>query len=87
MVFPGVQKEIWSYDTVAKQYFYHRFYKFQPDLNMQNKAVQQEVLYKVPRYWMEKGVWGFRMDAVPFAIEVPQHKAVVFPCSLSYLII
>ena len=74
MVFPGVQKEIWSYDTVAKQYFYHRFYKFQPDLNMQNKAVQQEVLYKVPRYWMEKGLWGFRMDAVPFAIEVPQHK-------------
>jgi maltose alpha-D-glucosyltransferase/alpha-amylase len=85
MVFPGVQKEIWSYDTVAKQYFYHRFYKFQPDLNMQNKAVQQEVLYKVPRYWMEKGLWGFRMDAVPFAIEVPQHKGGGFPMQFELL--
>jgi maltose alpha-D-glucosyltransferase/alpha-amylase len=85
MVFPGVQKEIWSYDTVAKQYFYHRFYKFQPDLNMQNKAVQQEVLYKIPRYWMEKGLWGFRMDAVPFAIEVPQHTGSGFPMQFELL--
>lgn len=85
MVFPGVQKEIWSYDTVAKEYFYHRFYKFQPDLNMQNKAVQQEVLYKIPRYWMEKGLWGFRMDAVPFAIEIPQHTGSGFPMQFGLL--
>jgi len=80
-----VQKEIWSYDTVTKQYFYHRFYKFQPDLNMQNKAVQNEVLYKVPKYWMEKGLWGFRMDAVPFVIEVPQHKGSGFPMQFQLL--
>ncbi len=85
MVFPGVQNEIWSYDTMAKQYYYHRFYNFQPDLNMQNKAVQQEVLYKVVKYWMDKGMAGFRMDAVPFVIEVPQTKGDNFPLQFQLL--
>ncbi len=71
MVFPGVQKEIWSYDSIAKEYYYHRFYKFQPDLNMQNYEVQAEVR-NIIRFWMNKGMAGFRMDAVPFVIEVPE---------------
>ncbi len=78
MVFPGVQKEIWSYDTLAKEYYYHRFYKFQPDLNMQNLAVQAEVR-KIIKFWLDKGMSGFRMDAVPFVIEVPQTKGDDFP--------
>ncbi len=78
MVFPCVQKEIWSYDTIAKEYFYHRFYKFQPDLNMQNLAVQAEVR-KIIKFWIDKGMSGFRMDAVPFVIEVPQTKGDNFP--------
>ena len=78
MVFPGVQKEIWSYDTIAKEYYYHRFYKFQPDLNMQNSEVQKEVK-KVIKFWINKGMSGFRMDAVPFVIEVPQTKGDDFP--------
>ena len=78
MVFPGVQKEIWSYDTTAKEYYYHRFYAFQPDLNMQNLAVQAEVR-KIIKFWMSKGMSGFRMDAVPFVIEVPQLKGDNFP--------
>ena len=78
MVFPGVQKEIWSYDTIAKEYYYHRFYAFQPDLNMQNLAVQAEVR-KIIKFWMDKGMSGFRMDAVPFVIEVPQTKGDKFP--------
>ncbi|WP_338868032.1 alpha-amylase family protein [Spirosoma sp. SC4-14] len=69
MVFPGVQKEVWSYDSVAGQYFYHRFYKFQPDLNMQNPAVLQE-MRKIIRHWLNKGIDGFRVDAVPFLIEI-----------------
>jgi len=69
MVFPGVQKDIWTYDKQAGEYYYHRFYKAQPDLNMQNPAVQRE-MRKIVRYWLDRGIAGFRVDAVPFLIEV-----------------
>ncbi|WP_082111663.1 alpha-amylase family protein [Spirosoma radiotolerans] len=69
MVFPGVQKDIWTYDKQAGEYYYHRFYEAQPDLNMQNPAVQRE-MRKIIRYWLDKGIAGFRVDAVPFLIEV-----------------
>ena len=67
MVFPGVQKSTWSYDSVAKQWYFHRFYNFQPDLNTQNPEVQSEIL-KIMGFWAQLGVSGFRMDAVPFVI-------------------
>jgi maltose alpha-D-glucosyltransferase / alpha-amylase len=67
MVFPGVQKSTWSYDSVARQWYFHRFYKFQPDLNTLNPAVQSELL-KIMGFWVQLGVSGFRMDAVPFVI-------------------
>ena len=67
MVFPGFQKATWSYDSVARQWYFHRFYKFQPDLNTQNPAVQAEIL-KIMGFWVQLGVSGFRMDAVPFVI-------------------
>jgi maltose alpha-D-glucosyltransferase/alpha-amylase len=67
MVFPGVQKATWSYDSTAKQWYFHRFYKFQPDLNTQNPEVQSEIL-KIMGFWAQLGVSGFRMDAVPFVI-------------------
>jgi maltose alpha-D-glucosyltransferase/alpha-amylase len=67
MVFPGVQKSTWSYDAVAKAWFFHRFYDFQPDLNTSNPAVQAEIL-KIMGFWIQLGVSGFRMDAVPFVI-------------------
>jgi maltose alpha-D-glucosyltransferase/alpha-amylase len=68
MVFPGVQKSIWSYDKEAKMYYYHRFYDFQPDLNIENPAVQEEIR-KIMGFWLQLGVSGFRVDAVPFVIE------------------
>ncbi len=68
VVFPGVQKTTWSYDQQAGQYYFHRFYDFQPDLNTRNKWVRDEIT-KVMGYWLELGVSGFRMDAVPFLIE------------------
>ncbi len=67
MVFPGVQKTTWSYDSVAKEYYFHRFYDFQPDLNTSNPLVQAEIL-KIMGFWIQLGVSGFRMDAVPFVI-------------------
>jgi maltose alpha-D-glucosyltransferase / alpha-amylase len=67
MVFPGVQKSTWSYDDEAKAWYFHRFYEFQPDLNTSNPEVQAEIL-KIMGFWIQLGVSGFRMDAVPFII-------------------
>lgn len=77
IVFPGVQKETWTYDSLAKEYYYHRFYNFQPDLNIQNPAVQTEVR-KIFKYWIDLGVAGFRLDAISFFIEVPKTKGEKF---------
>jgi maltose alpha-D-glucosyltransferase/alpha-amylase len=68
MVFPGEQGETWSFDRTAKLWYYHRFYKFQPDLNITNPAVREEIK-KICAFWLELGVSGFRMDAVPFIVE------------------
>ena len=67
MVFPGVQKSTWTRDKEAKAWFFHRFYDFQPDLNTSNPYVQAEIL-KIMGFWIQLGVSGFRMDAVPFVI-------------------
>ena len=67
MVFPGVQKTTWTRDPVAKAYYFHRFYKFQPDLNTRNPKVREELL-RIMGFWLQLGVSGFRMDAVPFLI-------------------
>jgi maltose alpha-D-glucosyltransferase / alpha-amylase len=67
MVFPGVQKTTWTHDSVAKAWYFHRFYEFQPDLNTSHPAVQAEIL-KIMGFWIQLGVSGFRMDAVPFII-------------------
>jgi maltose alpha-D-glucosyltransferase/alpha-amylase len=67
MVFPGVQKSTWSHDKEARAWYFHRFYKFQPDLNTSNPEVQAEIL-KIMGFWIQLGVSGFRMDAVPFII-------------------
>jgi maltose alpha-D-glucosyltransferase / alpha-amylase len=68
VVFPGVQHTTWTYDKAARQYYFHRFHHFQPDLNTHNKAVREEIT-RIMGFWLELGVSGFRMDAVPFLIE------------------
>jgi maltose alpha-D-glucosyltransferase/alpha-amylase len=68
MVFPGEQDETWTYDRTAKAWYYHRFYKFQPDLDITNPEVREEIK-KICAFWLQLGVSGFRMDAVPFIIE------------------
>jgi maltose alpha-D-glucosyltransferase/alpha-amylase len=67
MVFPGVQKSTWTRDKAAGAWYFHRFYDFQPDLNTSNPRVQAEIL-KIMGFWIQLGVSGFRMDAVPFVI-------------------
>ncbi|MGJ4968922.1 MULTISPECIES: alpha-amylase family protein [unclassified Bradyrhizobium] len=67
MVFPGVQKSTWTRDKESGGWYFHRFYDFQPDLNTSNPEVQAEIL-KIMGFWIQLGVSGFRMDAVPFVI-------------------
>jgi maltose alpha-D-glucosyltransferase / alpha-amylase len=67
VVFPGVQKSTWTRDPIAKAWYFHRFYEFQPDLDTANPVVQAEIL-KIMGFWLQLGVSGFRMDAVPFVI-------------------
>jgi len=69
MVFPGSQTETWTYDRVAKAWYFHRFYDFEPNLNHANHAVQVE-MKKIMGFWLQLGVAGFRMDAAPFVIEL-----------------
>jgi maltose alpha-D-glucosyltransferase / alpha-amylase len=71
MVFPGVQQTTWTRDPVAGLYYLHRFYDFQPDLNTHEPAVKEEI-DRIMGFWLQLGVSGFRMDAVPFVIA---HKA------------
>ena len=68
MVFPGVQKTTWTYDEAAGEYYFHRFYDHQADLNTHNPRVREEIR-RIMGFWLELGVSGFRMDAVPFLIE------------------
>ncbi len=70
MVFPGVQKSTWTRDKKTGTYYHHRFYDHQPDLNMDNPEVRNEV-ERIMGYWLQLGVAGFRVDAVPFILETP----------------
>lgn len=68
VVFPGVQQTNWTWDDEAQAHYFHRFYEFQPDLDTHHLAVRHEI-QKIMGFWLELGVSGFRMDAVPFLIE------------------
>jgi maltose alpha-D-glucosyltransferase / alpha-amylase len=84
MVFPGEQNETWTYDKTAKAWYYHRFYEFQPDLNFANPAVREEVK-KIISFWLQLGVAGFRIDAVPFIIELTDPGNSNSPKDLEFL--
>ena len=68
IIFQDYEASNWTWDPVAKQYFWHRFFHHQPDLNFDNPEVQQEV-FDVLDYWCKMGVDGFRLDAVPYLFE------------------
>ena len=68
IVFPGQQTTTWTWDRKAGQYYFHRFYDHQPDLNTWHPYVRAEI-QKIMGFWLQLGVSGFRMDAVPFLIE------------------
>ncbi|HSM66920.1 MAG TPA: alpha-amylase family protein [Ilumatobacteraceae bacterium] len=69
VVFPDDESGVWTFDTDAGQYYLHRFYHHQPDLNIANHEVRDEIA-KVIGFWLAQGLSGFRVDAVPFLLEL-----------------
>ncbi|HSY35193.1 MAG TPA: maltose alpha-D-glucosyltransferase [Acidobacteriaceae bacterium] len=68
IIFTDTEKSNWTWDEVAQQYYWHRFFAHQPDLNFDNPRVMEEVLNAM-RFWMDMGVDGLRLDAIPYLIE------------------
>ena len=68
VIFVNTEHSNWTYDTVRGQYYWHRFFAHQPDLNYENPRVQDAML-EVLRFWLDLGIDGFRLDAVPYLYE------------------
>jgi trehalose synthase len=68
VVFPDQEKSNWQWDAKARKWYLHRFYSHQPDLNVANAPVRDEIA-QIVGYWLQQGLAGFRVDAVPFLIE------------------
>jgi maltose alpha-D-glucosyltransferase / alpha-amylase len=68
IIFKDTEPSNWSWDTAARQYYWHRFFGHQPDLNYDNPTVRREIL-DVIAFWLDRGLDGFRVDAVPYLYE------------------
>ena len=68
IIFTDTEKSNWTWDPVAEQYYWHRFFSHQPDLNYDSPEVMEEVL-NIMRYWLDMGVDGLRIDAIPYLVE------------------
>jgi trehalose synthase len=73
VVFPDAEDSIWTYEERTEQYYLHHFYSHQPDVNIANPAVRDEMA-KVAGFWLQLGIDGFRIDAVPFLLETEGHE-------------
>jgi maltose alpha-D-glucosyltransferase/alpha-amylase len=68
IIFTDTETSNWTFDPVAKAYYWHRFFSHQPDLNFDNPRVMEAVL-QIMRFWLDMGVDGFRLDAIPYLVE------------------
>jgi len=68
IIFSDTERSNWTWDPLAKQYYWHRFFSHQPDLNYDNPRVVEEIL-KVMRFWLDMGVDALRVDAIPYLVE------------------
>ncbi|RTL36534.1 MAG: maltose alpha-D-glucosyltransferase [Candidatus Melainabacteria bacterium] len=68
IIFLDSEKSNWTWDPIAKQYYWHRFFHHQPDLNFDNPNVRRAII-KIMKFWLDLGVDGMRLDAIPYLIE------------------
>jgi maltose alpha-D-glucosyltransferase/alpha-amylase len=84
IIFLDSERSNWTWDPVAKQYFWHRFYSHQPDLNYDHPPVR-EAMKEVIRFWLRRGLDGFRCDAVPYLFEAEGTSSENLPATHAYL--
>ena len=84
IIFVDTETSNWTYDPVRGQYYWHRFFHHQPDLNYDNPAVQEAML-EVLRFWLDLGIDGFRLDAVPYLFEREGTTCAGLPETHAYL--
>src|SRR5947208_12479657 len=84
VIFKDFESSNWAWDPVAQQYYWHRFYSHQPDLNFANPAVRR-AMFDVVDFWMDMGVDGMRLDAVPYLFEREGTNCENLPETLDFL--
>src|SRR4051794_28100755 len=84
VIFVDTEESNWTFDPVRRQFYWHRFFSHQPDLNYANPAVQQEMI-NVLRFWLDLGLDGFRLDAVPYLYEAEGTNCENLPATHEYL--
>jgi len=84
IIFVDTETSNWTFDPIRKQYFWHRFFGHQPDLNYENPAVQDAVIDAL-RFWLDHGIDGFRLDAVPYLYEAEGTNCENLPATHTFL--
>ncbi len=84
IIFVDTETSNWTFDPVRRQFFWHRFFSHQPDLNFENPAVQ-DAMFDVVRFWMDLGIDGFRLDAVPYLFEEEGTNCENLPATHAFL--
>ena len=84
IIFVDTETSNWTFDPVRKQYYWHRFFHHQPDLNYENPAVQEAMLDAL-RFWLDLGIDGFRLDAVPYLYEAEGTNCENLPATHAFL--
>jgi len=84
IIFVDTEASNWTFDPVRKQYYWHRFFSHQPDLNYENPAVQEEIISAL-RFWLDLGIDGFRLDAVPYLYQVEGTNCENLPATHEFL--
>ena len=84
IIFIDTEVSNWTFDPVRRQFFWHRFFSHQPDLNFENPKVH-EAMFDIVRFWMDMGIDGFRLDAVPYLYEEEGHNGENHPKTHTFL--
>ncbi|BCW04671.1 MULTISPECIES: maltose alpha-D-glucosyltransferase [Micrococcaceae] len=84
IIFVDTEESNWTFDPIRRQFFWHRFFSHQPDLNFENPKVI-EALYDVIRFWLDQGIDGFRADAVPYLFEEEGTNCENLPATHAFL--
>jgi maltose alpha-D-glucosyltransferase/alpha-amylase len=84
VIFVDTEESNWAFDSERRQFFFHRFFSHQPDLNFENPAVH-EAMFDIVRFWLDLGVDGFRLDAIPYLYETEEGNGEGEPATHAFI--